>query len=58
MLEVHRIKKTKEIVFPIGKADNNHTLCLFRFKEKSRAGKYGVIQSVRDDNIVKDRENG
>jgi len=58
MLEVHRIKKTKEIVFPIGKADNNHTLCLFKLKKKSHKGNYGVIKSIRDENIVKDRENG
>jgi len=58
MLDVHRIKKTKEIVYPVGKADNNHTLVLFRHKNQTKAGNWGHIQTVRDENIVKDRENG
>jgi hypothetical protein len=58
MLDVHRIKKTKQIVYPLGKADNNHTLVLFPLGFKSNAGNYGDIRKVRDENIVKDRENG
>ena len=58
MLDVHRIKKTREIVYPLGKADNNHTLVLFRNETKSKKGNWGSIRKVRDENIVKDRENG
>lgn len=58
MLDVWRIKKTKEIVYPVGKQDNNYTLCLFRHKVKSKSGNYGNIRPVRNDNLVKDRENG
>ena len=58
MLDVYRIKKTREIVYPLGKADNNHTLVLFRNKTKSNKGNWGNIRSVRDENIIKDRENG
>jgi len=42
----------------MGKADNNHTLVLFRNKTKSNKGSRGSIRSVRDENIIKDRENG
>ena len=58
MLDVYRVKKTKEIVFPMGKTDENHTLCLFKLPRISKAGNYGVLQPVRNDNLVKDRENG
>lgn len=55
MIDVTRIKKTKEIVWPMGKADSNHTLCLFKLKNPKN-GKRGVIQSVRNDNLIKDKE--
>ena len=58
MLDVHRIKKSKQIVYQLGKADNNHTLVLFPLKNKTKKGNYGAIQSVRNDNIIKDREDG
>jgi len=58
MLDVYRIKKTREIVYPLGKADKQHTLVLFRNKQKSNKGNWGDIRKVRDENIIKDRENG
>lgn len=58
MLDVWRVKKTREIVYPMGKHDNNYTLCLFRHKTKTNAGNYGDLRAVRNDNLVKDRENG
>lgn len=59
MLDVWRIKKTREIVYPMGKADgNNHTLVLFQHKRQTKAGNYGNIRTVRNDNLIKDRENG
>ena len=56
MLEVTRIKKTRQIVYVIDKADSEHSLCLFPFKEKSKKGFLGVTQSVRNSNLVRDRE--
>lgn len=58
MLDVHRIKKTGQIIYPLGKHDNNYTLCLFPFKRETVNGKRAAIQIVRNENIVKDRENG
>lgn len=57
MLDVWRIKKTREIVQPMGKHDNNYTLVLFQHKTRTNAGKYGHIGIVRNDNLIKDREN-
>jgi len=57
MLDVWRVKKTGQIVHPIMSAEKNgYTLCLFPFKRKSIDGNYGSIQSVKNENLVKDRE--
>lgn len=56
MLDVVRIKNTGQIVYPIGSADANHTLCLFPFKTRSHKGNWGVVQPVKNDNLKKDRE--
>ena len=58
MLDVWRVKKTKEIVYPMGKQDSNWTLCLFRYPKQSLKGDYGNIRPVRNDNLMKDREDG
>jgi hypothetical protein len=58
MLDVWRVKKTKEIVYPMGKQDNNYTLCLFRHANKTLKGNYGDVRAVRTDNLMKDREDG
>jgi len=58
MLDVYRIKKTKQIVYPVGKEGNNHTLVLFPLNRRSNKGNWGTIQAVRNENIIKDRENG
>lgn len=58
MLDIWRIKKTNEIVYPMGKQDNNYTLCLFKHETKTRRGNHGDIRAVRNDNLIKDRENG
>lgn len=57
MLDVCRIKKTKQIVYPIGLNGPNYTLCLFPFSHVSKKNKRGVIQAVRNSNIVRDRES-
>lgn len=58
MLDVWRVKKTKQIVYPIGAvADNSrYVLCLFPYKEKSKKGLLGVVQPVKTENLMKDRE--
>jgi hypothetical protein len=58
MLDIHRIKKSKQIVYPLGKHDNNYTLCLIPLPEKTRRGRRGHVQIIRNDNIIKDREDG
>lgn len=57
MLDIWRIKKTNQIVYPISaKEGSNHTYCLFPYKEQSKKGNMGVIQPVRNENLRKDRE--
>jgi hypothetical protein len=58
MLDVWRVKKTGEIVYPLGKHDSNYTLCLFKNKNQTKAGNYGNVRAVRTNNLIKDRENG
>jgi len=58
MLDVWRVKKTNQIVYPMGsvKDSNGYTLCLFPFTSKTNNGYRGVVQSVKNDNLKKDRE--
>lgn len=56
MLDIVRVKKTGQIVYPIGSQDANYTLCLFPFKRPSHKGNWGVVQPVKNDNLKKDRE--
>lgn len=57
MLKVTRIKKTREIVQVVGSADNGYSLVLFNFGgRKSNKGNLGVIQVVRNDNLITDNE--
>lgn len=56
MLEIWRIKKTNEIVYPL--SDNGkHTLCIFPLKHKSRKGNYADQRMVNNNNLVKDNDN-
>jgi hypothetical protein len=55
--KVTRVKKTREIVIPIGKADSMHTWCLFSFGEKSKKGNLANVRSVRNDNLKTDGES-
>lgn len=57
MDKITRVKKTGKIVYPIGKADSMHTLCLFPFEFVSKKGGRGVVQPVKNDNLVTDRES-
>ena len=51
MLRTQRIKKTGEIVHVIGKADSGHSYVLFTFATKTRAGNWGNVQLVCNDNL-------
>lgn len=57
MLNVHRIKKTNQIVHVIGKADSGHSFVLFPFNRIAKSGDRGVVQSVRNDNLVEDKSS-
>ena len=52
-----RIKKTGQRVIPVGSAGANWTLCLFPFDKVSTNGNLGVIQPVRSENLVDDRQD-
>ena len=53
---VTRIKKTGEIVYPVGQADSMHTNCLFPFARISKKGKRGDIRPVKNDHLTRDGE--
>lgn len=54
METVTRIKKTGEIVRPIGSADSMHTYCLF--STPNARNRNGVVQTVRNDNLIEDKD--
>ena len=56
MMEITRLKKTRQIVYPMGAAGSNHTLVLFPFSRNAKSGQRGHIQPVRNDNLITDRE--
>lgn len=56
MLEVTRLKSTKEIVQPITSVSPGYTLCLFTFDKISKNGNRGHIQPVRNDKLQTDRK--
>lgn len=52
-MKITRIKKTKQIVVPVDKV-GEYTWCLFKFENTSNAGNNGVVQLVRNDNLIED----
>ena len=54
-VDVCRLKKSNKIVYPLGKNGNNHTNVLFPFGRKSKNGMRGEIMSVRNDNLIYER---
>ena len=56
MLTVTRIKGTNKIVYPLGASGSNHTWCIFPIDGQTRKGNRGHVQSVKNDKLVKDRE--
>lgn len=57
MDKITRIKKTGKVVYPVGKADSMHTFCLFPFGFVSKNGSRGVVQPVKNDNLITDRDS-
>lgn len=55
-MNVTRMKKTGKIVYEMGKCDNNHTSVLFPFGRKTRKGKLGVCQPVRNENLKNEKQ--
>jgi len=51
-----KIKKTGQRVYILEKVDTNHTYCIFHFDKVSKKGNLGVVQSVRNDNLVFSQE--
>lgn len=56
MINVTRVKKTGKIVYEMGKAGPNHTYVLFPYGRTTKNGMKGNIQSVRNSNLITDRE--
>jgi len=57
MLDVWRIKKTKQIVYPVGAAvKGGYTDVILPFDGVTRAGNRATILTVKNDNLMKDRE--
>jgi hypothetical protein len=58
MLDIWRVKKTKEIVYPISQAGKpGYINCLFTFDHKSKKGNLADVRPVKESNISKDRES-
>lgn len=51
-----RVKKTGQRVIPVGKQGANWVLCLFPFDTVSNRGNRGVVQPVRSENLVDERQ--
>lgn len=52
-----RIKKTGQQVIPTGyKVNGQWDLCLFPFDAPSKRGNLGVVQPVRSENLIDDRQ--
>jgi hypothetical protein len=57
MLETWRMKKTGEIVHPIGPADKaGYTYVLFNLGHTSRKGNRGDLRAVKSDNLRQDKD--
>jgi len=57
MLDTWRMKKTNEIVHPIGPADKaGYTMVLFNLGHRSRKGKLGDLRVVKSDNLRQDKD--
>lgn len=53
---VTRIKKTGEIVYPVGQADSMHTYCLFKHPRRTKKGNLADIRPVKNDHLTRDGE--
>lgn len=55
-MDVTRIKKTKQIVYPLGAKDTQYTWVLFPLGHTSKKGNRADLRIVRNDNLIKDKE--
>lgn len=51
-MKVTKIKKTGQVVYQLGRVDSQHQLVLVVFDTITRKGNRGVVQTVRDDNLI------
>jgi hypothetical protein len=59
MLDVWRMKKTKQIVHPVGAGPKGgYTYVLFPYNKKTKKGNRAALRIVKDENLLRDRENG
>ena len=56
MNDVTRIKKTKQIVYPISAKDNQYTWVLFPLGFLTKKGNMADVRIVRNDNLIRDKE--
>jgi ABC-type branched-subunit amino acid transport system ATPase component len=50
MIQIAKIKKTGEIVTPVGANGNGHTNCIFKYNNADGSVSFG-IQSVKNENL-------
>lgn len=58
-MKLVRVKKTGQPVMPMGTVNTGtgeYELCLFPFDTPSRSGQRGVVQPVRKDNLIDERQ--
>lgn len=48
--------KSGQKVFPLHKSGNQWTLCLFPYEQTSKKGNRGIVQPVRDENLIYTKE--
>lgn len=55
-VDVCRLKKTGKIVYALGKEGNGYTCVLYPFGRQAKSGNYGHVMTVRNDNLVFERD--
>jgi len=51
-MKVTKIKKTGQVVITMGNSGSQHTVVLVTFDTITRKGNRGVVQTVRNDNLI------
>jgi hypothetical protein len=55
MASVTRNKKTRQIVQVVGRVDSQRSLVLIPLDKPTRKGNWGIVQVMRDENLVEDK---